>query len=324
MSMTTNGFMICTRRVTARIVAALERGVAPWVRPWSTVTEALPMNARTRRPYRGVNFTLLSLEARRHGYPRNRWLTYRQALETGRPGAQGRRRARPVVFWQLRKVAATAEAFPARDPADLPEQVYPAAARLSPCSTSPRSTGCARGAALATPPAWEPEAQGGGAAPDVGGDLRHGGSKAFYRPDTDEIQLPPRGRSRPPAAYYNVALHELTHWTSHESRCNRQLGQRFGDDAYAAEELIAEMGAAFLCAHCRIDGELRHASYLGSWLKVLRADKRAIFVAATKAQQAADYLLRLAQPTRRAGARRLSCNPSSAHRAPPPCGALHF
>jgi len=99
-----------------------------------------------------------------------------------------------------------------------------------------------------------------------------------------------------PGGTTRTALHELTHCTSHASRCNRQLGQRFADDAYAAEELIAEMGAAFLCAHCRIDGELHHAGYLQSWLKVLRQDKRAIFVAATRAQQAADYLLRLLQP----------------------------
>ena len=103
-------------------------------------------------------------------------------------------------------------------------------------------------------------------------------------------------RSPTLAGYYATALHELTHWTAPPSRCNRQLGQRFGDDAYAAEELIAEMGAAFLCAHCRIDGELHHAGYLSSWLKVLRQDKRAIFVAATRAQQAADYLLRQLQP----------------------------
>jgi antirestriction protein ArdC len=104
-----------------------------------------------------------------------------------------------------------------------------------------------------------------------------------------------------PAAdrYYGTALHELTHWSSHPSRCNRQLGQRFGDDAYAVEELIAEMGAAFLCAHCRIDGELHHADYVASWLRVLRTDKRAIFVAATRAQQAADYILKLAQPPER-------------------------
>ncbi|MBP9054475.1 MAG: hypothetical protein KBF94_17790, partial [Ilumatobacteraceae bacterium] len=93
-----------------------------------------------------------------------------------------------------------------------------------------------------------------------------------------------------------VALHELTHWTGHPSRCHRQLTGRFGDAAYAAEELVAELGSAYLCAHCRLDGELRHESYLASWLKVLRADKRAIFTAATLAQRAADYVLRLTNP----------------------------
>ena len=99
------------------------------------------------------------------------------------------------------------------------------------------------------------------------------------------------------ANYYATALHELTHWTAHPSRCNRDLSGHFGDDAYAAEELIAEMGSAFLCAHCRIDGQLQHAGYLSSWLRVLCSDKRAIFVAATKAQQAADYVLKLILPT---------------------------
>ena len=95
--------------------------------------------------------------------------------------------------------------------------------------------------------------------------IRHGGARAFYQPGTDEIHLPP-GQYFPRAdRYYATALHELTHWTSHARRCNRQLGQRFGDDAYAAEELIAEMGAAFLCAHCHIDG--RHAP-AATWLAV--------------------------------------------------------
>ena len=127
-------------------------------------------------------------------------------------------------------------------------------------------------------------------------DIRHGGALAYYQPRTDEIHLPPR-RAFPSAdSYYATALHELTHWTSHSNRCNRQLGKRFGDMAYAAEELIAEMGSAFLCGHCRVDGQLQHASYVDHWLKVLRTDKRAVFVASTKAQQAADYILRLAQP----------------------------
>jgi len=145
--------------------------------------------------------------------------------------------------------------------------------------------------------AWEPEARAEELILMSGASIRHGGAQAYYQPGTDEIHLPPRQWFPAGVRYYATALHELCHWTSHPSRCKRELGKRFGDGAYAAEELIAEIGAAFLCAHCRVDGQLEHASsYVSSWLKVLRTDKRAIFVGATKAQQAADYVLKLAQP----------------------------
>lgn len=129
-----------------------------------------------------------------------------------------------------------------------------------------------------------------------GARFRQGGARAFYVPATDEIHLPPRAAFSNAGGFYNVALHELTHWSGHPSRCQRDLTGRFGDSGYAAEELIAEMGSAYLCAHCSIDGELRHAGYLQSWLKVLRSDKRAIFTAAAHAQRAADYILKFAQP----------------------------
>ena len=106
------------------------------------------------------------------------------------------------------------------------------------------------------------------------------------------------------AAYYSTALHELAHWTGHPSRLDRNLGRRFGGSAYAMEELTAELGAAFLCAHCRIDGRLQHASYISSWLDVLQRDKRAIFVAAAQAQKAADFLL--ARTTQATGAEALA------------------
>ena len=283
--------------VTNRIVDALDRGAPPWVRPWSTIPDALPMNAQTRRPYRGINFSLLSLEAGAHRYPLNRWLTFRQTMELGgrvRKGEHGT----TIVFWQLRKVATTAETRPQdEDPTDLPDRVYPLLRAYTVFNVA-QIDGLDAEYVQSPAPTWLPEARAEELLVMSGATLRHGGSKAFYRPDTDEIQLPPRPAFPSAAGYYNVALHELTHWTSHRSRCHRELSGRFGDAAYAAEELIAEMGAAFLCAHCRIDGELRHASYLSSWLRVLRSDKRAIFVAAAKAQQAADYVLTLANPTR--------------------------
>ena len=280
---------------TARIVTALERGTAPWVRPWSQIADALPVNAHTRRPYRGVNFTLLSLEAQVQGFNVNRWLTYRHAQELGgqvRKGEQGT----PIVFWQLRRIGVAAETLPEPDdPPVTPAKVYPLLRAYTVFNVA-QIDGLDAQYTEAQTPAWEPEARAEELLLMSGARFRQGGTRAFYQPASDEIHLPPRAAFGEASGYYNVALHELTHWSGHPSRCHRDLTGRFGDAGYAAEELIAEMGAAYLCAHCRIDGELRHASYLQSWLKVLRSDKRAIFTAAAHAQRAADYLLKLAQP----------------------------
>ncbi|AMA60135.1 hypothetical protein BCCGELA001_30490 [Bradyrhizobium sp. CCGE-LA001] len=126
----------------------------------------------------------------------------------------------------------------------------------------------------------------------------HGGNRACFVPKLDEIHMPPRelftgsATSTATEAYYSTLLHELTHWTGPAHRCNRDLSGRFGTEAYAMEELVAELGAAFLCAELGIAVEPRadHAQYLAHWLKVLKADKRAIFTAASKAGEAAAFL----------------------------------
>ena len=248
----------------------------------------------SRRPYRGINALLLTLEATSQGYRLNRWLTYRQAAEVGAQVRRGER-GTTVVFWRLRKVSATAEAIPDPGEVDLHERVIPLLRAFTTFNVA-QVDGVPAALQAVEHHDFDPDARAEEVLGASGATIRHGGSRAFYRPGDDEIHLPPRQAFPDAGRYYATALHELTHWTSHPSRCNRQLGQRFGDDAYAAEELIAEMGTAFLCAHCRLDGELHHASYLQSWLRMLRADKRAIFVAATRAQQAADYLLKRTQP----------------------------
>jgi antirestriction protein ArdC len=280
---------------TARIVAALERGVAPWVRPWSTGVDTLPLNAGTKRPYRGINVVLLALEAAASGYALNRWLTFRQADELGGQVRRGER-GTTVVFWKLRKVDATADAHPDQSEPELHERVIPLLRAYTLFNVA-QVDGLPQ-ELLATPVvAWEPEARAEELLLMSGAIIRHGGARAYYQPATDEIHLPPRQSFPAGTRYYATALHELTHWTSHPTRCKRELGKRFGDSAYAAEELIAEIGASFLCAHARIDGQLEHAaSYVESWLRILRTDKRAVFALATKAQQAADYVLKLAQP----------------------------
>ncbi|MBP9905632.1 MAG: DUF1738 domain-containing protein [Rhodoferax sp.] len=124
-----------------------------------------------------------------------------------------------------------------------------------------------------------------------GATIRYGGSRAFYNPSSDLIQLPSRGDFSNSADFSRVALHELTHWSGHPSRCDRPLLGRQHIEAYAFEELVAEMGSAFLTDYCGLAGELQHASYIESWLQALRNDKRLIFTAASQAQKAADFLL---------------------------------
>jgi antirestriction protein ArdC len=129
--------------------------------------------------------------------------------------------------------------------------------------------------------------------------VAHLGNRAFYSPDTDAITLPPFAAFFTPVDYYSTRAHETGHWTSRADRCNRELGKRFGDNAYSVEELIAELTAAFTCAHLGLSSEPRpdHAQYIASWLRVLKADKRAIFTAASKAQQAADYMIQMSART---------------------------
>jgi antirestriction protein ArdC len=120
-------------------------------------------------------------------------------------------------------------------------------------------------------------------------EIKHGGNRAFYVPSADYIQLPELDQFKSSADYYATSLHELSHWTGHESRLNRDFSGRFGNEAYAFEELVAELGSAMLCAHNKIDGQLQHASYIASWLKVLNDDPKNILKASALAQKILDY-----------------------------------
>ena len=128
-----------------------------------------------------------------------------------------------------------------------------------------------------------------------GATIQHGGNSAHYAPASDYIQLPAREDFKSKQDYYATALHELSHWTGHKSRIDRDFSKskRWGDSAYAFEELVAELGAAMLCAHLKIDGQLQHASYVASWLKVLKQDSKAILKAGAEAQKILDYLVKV-------------------------------
>ena len=276
--------------VTERIITALEAGTPPWICPWHGVgVDARPANATSGRPYRGINVLLLNLRAMVDGFAHSRWLTFQQALAVGghvRRGEQGTQ----VVFFKLHEVDKPGAAHPGADDAD--RRVVPLLRAFTVFNVE-QVDGLPEPLAARSPaPAgWEPLQVAEDILGASGAVVRHGGSRAFYMPDADLIQLPPQTALDCAGDYYATALHELTHWTGHASRCNRPLGRRQGIDAYAFEELVAEMGAAFLTDHCGIVGRLQHASYIASWLQALRGDKRLIFTAAAQAQKAADYLL---------------------------------
>ena len=275
--------------VTNQIITALEAGTPPWVCPWSrTPGNAMPANLATSRAYRGINTILLNMQAMSHGYAVNRWLTFQQARALGACVRKGESGTGIVFFKMLER-----DADSSRSANDEPARRVIPLLRSFTVFNAAQIEGLPEGlvAPDSTPDGWSPVAAVEELLARSGVTIRHGGDQAFYRPSDDVIQLPSPAVFPEASRYYNVALHELTHATGHPSRCNRVLAGRQHITAYAFEELVAEMGSAFLSSHCGLPGELQHASYIAHWLQALKSDKRLIFTAASMAQKAADYLL---------------------------------
>lgn len=277
--------------VTAKVIADLEGGRFPWVQPWGRPGGSgpgLPCNALSKRRYSGVNILILWGAVIEHDYPSQGWLTFRQALDAGGSVRKGEHGTTVVYADRFTPKSETERA--ARDGDDA--QTVPFLKRftvfnVAQCENLPPAL------SDATEPLPEreqaPVAEALIAASGV--DVRIGGERAFYAPVPDYVQIPPQPAFFDQINYYRTALHELTHASGHPSRLGRDLSGAFGSAAYAREELVAEMGSAFLCAALGIVPTVRHADYLASWLAVLRADNRAIFRAASAASKAADYWL---------------------------------
>lgn len=278
-------------RITNRIIAELEAGTRPWLKPWNAEHAAGRITRPLRHngiPYRGINVVTLWMTATARGYACPVWLTYRQALELGgqvrkgehgelvvyanritrtETGDQGEEIAREIPFLKGYTV------FNAKQIDNLPPHfTAPAAPTLDPVARIDHAESFFAG---------------------TGADIRHGGNQAYYVPSRDFVQIPPFETFRDAESYYATLAHECTHWTRHEKRLHRDFGRkRWGDEGYAAEELVAELGSAFLCADLGLTPEPRtdHASYIENWLRVLKNDKRAIFTAAGYAESAAAFL----------------------------------
>lgn len=281
--------------VTNRIVAELEGGRIPWVQPWASAGGAtplgIPVNAATGRVYSGVNILLLWDAACRQHRTSHRWLTYRQALDQGgvvRKGEKGTR----IVFadaFTPRKKEEKSERERADADGDDARQV-----RFLKRWTVFHADQCEGLPLIETPPLpgrVELLDHVEDLIAATGADIRIGGDMAFYAPGPDFIQLPPQEAYFQPIDWYRTKLHELGHWTGHASRLGRDFSGRFGNEAYAREELVAELCSAFLCAELNVEPSVRHVDYIGAWLEVMKGDNRAIFQAASAASRAAEFVL---------------------------------
>lgn len=276
-------------QITNTIISMLEQGSTDkWERPWKSVAaKGLPRNYTTGRAYTGVNVLLLWCAAQERGYGRNEWMTYNQAQQIGakvRAGAKGVM----GIFYKMveRKKGDAGDGEDDAKQGGMMPMLKPfwvfnvAEIEGLPAQEAPMNT------------AFNPAEEGEFILAASGADIRHGGNRAYYSPGLDFIQLPEKAQFANEADYYATGFHELIHWTGNAGRLGREYGKKFGDDAYAFEELVAELGASFLMAdlgmhEATIQG---HANYVDHWLKVLKADKGAIFTAA-KAASAAHALI---------------------------------
>lgn len=282
-------------KVTGQIVAELEKGVRPWLKPWSAehaagrITRPLRANGI---PYRGINVLMLWAAASSQGFTAPLWLTYKQAQELGGQVRKGEKGSL-VVYANTITRTETDEATGQESERDIPFMKGYTVFNAEQVDGLPAHFYASAAPALDTVARIAEADRFFGA---TGADVRHGGNQAYYAMADDRVQMPPFEAFRDAESYYATLAHELTHWTRHPKRLDRDFGRKvWGDEGYAMEELVAELGAAFLAADLGLTPELRadHAAYIASWLKVLKDDKRAIFSAAAHAQRAADFLMTL-------------------------------
>lgn len=274
--------------VTNKIIAAIETGAATYSLPWQRVP-GMPKNVLSNRSYRGINTVLLWLIGNEKGYTTPYWATFKQWLEAGHPVRAGEKSA-TVVFWKQLGQAGAESAEPSEG-GESGDNRRPILARAYHVFNASQVEGYETPNVTFLSEA-ERDANAEAFFNHLPIEVRHEGTSAYYRPGTDSVHLPEFRLFKDANGYYGTRGHESVHATGAKHRLDRDLSGRFGSEAYAVEELVAELGAAFLCADLGLSPEPRldHAGYIESWLKVLKDDTRAIFTAAGKAQAAVDWL----------------------------------
>jgi antirestriction protein ArdC len=289
--------------ITNQIITAIEAGSGQVQLPWHRSGSAIqrPVNVASRNAYRGVNTVALWAAADALGFADGIWGTYRQWQERNAQVRKGEKSSL-VIFY---KEYASAEGAASDDEND--RRFVARASRVF-------NVAQVDGYAMPTPDTAEdwidPCDQAEAFIAATGANISIGGDRAYYRPSTDGITMPDRHRfigtptSSATEGWYSTLLHELTHWSGASSRMDRTFGKRFGDDAYAMEEMVAELGAAFLCGDLGITAEPRpdHAAYIDNWLRILKSDRKAIFTAASAANKAAEFLAGFSKSERKEAA----------------------
>ena len=265
------------QQVTDKIIAELESGTIPsWVKNWSGEAGS-DCNVISKKTYSGINTIILGMS----GFKSPFWATYKQWVSIGAQVSKGSKGTHIIFYSPVENGSKITEAGEVKN--------YSYILKSYTVFNAEQVTGF-EAPALPVPKVFNNIACIEALTVKSGAKLQFGGDRAYYSPSHDYIAMPHKTQFNSEASYYATLLHELSHWSGHKSRLDRDLSGRFGNEAYAAEELIAELSAAFLCARYSITGELRHASYIASWLRVLKNDNKAIFKAAALAQKSADYL----------------------------------
>ena len=278
--------------VTNNILAAMENGIIPWKKPFKTSFSPIPINFSTSKVYRGINVFLLNLACLQYGYPKNAWLTFRQAKQIGGYVKKGQS-SEIILFWK--SILIDEKNISQEEESESIKKVYIARTytvfNIDQCESIEKDSEI-----LTTIP-------GIGSCEDVYANypevrpVVNLGLKAMYIPAIDQIRIPGVGDFHSTLDYYATLFHELVHSTGHTSRLNREgisEAKRSDKIRYSKEELIAEMGASFLCAFSGIENSdllINSVAYLRSWLQVFKQDKTMVVKAASQAQKAIDFIL---------------------------------
>ena len=271
--------------ITQSIVAQLEAGTVPWLQPWKAGARfsGMPRNYVSKRAYSGINVLLLWTAAQEKGYASSEWLTFKQAKEKGGSVRKGEK-ATTIVFYKRLDIKEKLES------GEIAEKQIMMAREYHVFNADQCDGLKSEVAPSKADTANELNADFMRSVKLTGVDLRHGGNSAHYMPALDYVQMPHVADFKDGAGYMATLAHEMVHWTGHKSRLDRLEAFAVNKAEYAFEELVAELGAAFTCAEFGIKGDLRHASYIKSWIKLLTDDKRALFRAASRASKAVAFL----------------------------------